>query len=40
MLDKQFEIMILKIFTGLETRVEELSENFNKELENMRKNQS
>ena len=32
--------MIIKILTGLERRVEELSETFNKEIERAKKNQS
>lgn len=31
--------MIIKIFTGLEKRLEELSETFNKETENIERNQ-
>ena len=30
--------MIVKIFTGLERRVEEFSENFNREIENIKRN--
>lgn len=29
--DKEFKFMIIKIFIGLERRVEEISETFNKE---------
>ena len=29
--DKEFKVLIIKMLTGLERRVEELSETFNKE---------
>ena len=29
--DKEFKVMIVKILTGLEKRIEELSETFNKD---------
>ena len=32
--DKEFKVMITKIFTGLESRMNKLNENFNKEVEN------
>lgn len=32
--------MVIKIFTGLEKRVEDLSETFDKEIEHIKKNQS
>ena len=30
--DRKFKVMIIKILTGLEKRVEDLSENFNTEI--------
>ena len=33
--DKDFNFMIIKIFTGQEKRMEELSETFKKEIENI-----
>ena len=38
--DKEFKEMVIKMLTKLGRRMEEHSENFNKELENIRKNQS
>ena len=38
--DKEYNVMIIKMLRGLERRVEELRENFNKEIENTKKNQS
>ena len=38
--DEGIKVMIVKIFTRLERRMEELSEAFNKEIENIKKNQS
>lgn len=38
--DKVFKVMIVKMLTGFEKRVEELSEKFNKGIENTKKNQS
>lgn len=38
--DKDFRIMVIKIFTGLEKKVEDLSVIFKKEIENIKKNQS
>ena len=35
--DKKFKVMVLKIFTKLGRRMDEHSENFNKERENTRK---
>lgn len=35
--DKEFKVMIIKMLTGVETGVEEPSEAFNKELENIKK---
>ena len=32
--DKEYNVMIIKMLRGLERRVEELRENFNKEIEN------
>ena len=37
--DKEFKIMVIKILTRLETRADELSENFKKEIESIKKNQ-
>ena len=39
MLDKEFKAMVIKIFTALEKRIEDLSETFNKEIENIKNNQ-
>ena len=33
--DKEFKVMLIKIFTGLERKVKELSETFNKVIENI-----
>ena len=38
--DKEYKIIVIKMFTGLGRRIDEHSENFNKELENIKKNQS
>ena len=38
--DKEFKVIIIKMLTKLRIRIEEHTENFNKELENIRKNQS
>lgn len=38
--DKEFKLMVIKMLTGPERRVEELSEDFNKEKEYIRKNRS
>ena len=35
--DKEFKLMVLKMFTKFEKRVEELSKNFNKEIQNIKK---
>ena len=35
--DKQLKIMVIKIITGLKKRVDDLSENFYKEIENIKK---
>lgn len=40
MLDKDFKVVNIKMLTGLERRVEEFSEAFNKEIENIKKNQN
>ena len=40
MFDKEFKVMIIKMLTGLERRVEEPSETFSKETENIKKSQS
>ena len=32
--DKEFKVLIIKVLTGLERRVDELNECFNKDLEN------
>lgn len=38
--DKEFKIMVITMFTGLEKKVDELIENFNKDIENKKKDQS
>lgn len=38
--EEEFQVMVTKMLTGLERRVDELSKNFNKEIENNKKNQS
>lgn len=35
---KEFNVMVIQMFTELERRVDELSANFNKETENRKKN--
>lgn len=35
--DKEYKIMIIKMFTRQERRVKELTENFNKEIENIKR---
>lgn len=35
--DKEFKVIVIKILAGLEKRVDDLSENFNKEMENITK---
>ena len=37
--DREFKVMVIKILTGLEKRVEGLGEAFNKQTENIKKNQ-
>ena len=37
--DKEFKLMVIRILTGLEKGVEYLSETFNKEIENRKRNQ-
>ena len=37
--DKELKVMVIKILTQLEKRVKDLSEIFNKEIENIKKNQ-
>lgn len=37
MLDRGFKLMVIKIHTGIEKRVEDLSEVFIKEIENIKK---
>ena len=37
--DTDFKVMVIKILTGLEKRLENLSDTFNKEIENIKKNQ-
>ena len=34
MSDREFKVMVIKMLSGLEKRVEDLSETFNKETEN------
>ena len=38
-LDKEFRVMVIKMLTELRRRMDEHSENFNKEIENSRKDQ-
>jgi len=38
--DKEFKVMVLKIFMGFERKVDELSEYFKKDIENVKKKQS
>ena len=38
--DKEFKVMVIKILTELRKGMEEHSENFHQELENIKKNQS
>ena len=38
--DKEFKEMVINMLTRLERRVDELSENFIKEIENIKTNQS
>ena len=38
--DKEYKLIVIKVLTDLGRRIDECSENFNKELENMEKNQS
>ena len=40
MLARDFKVAVIKILTGLEKRMEDLSETLNKETENIKKNQS
>ena len=37
--DKELKVMVVKILTQLEKRMKDLSEIFNKEIENIKKNQ-
>ena len=37
--DKQFKELVIKMLTELGKRIDEHSENFNKEIENIKKNQ-
>ena len=37
--DREFKVMVIKILTGLEIRVEDFSETLTKEIENMKRNQ-
>ena len=37
--DKEFKEMVIRILSKLGRRMQELSENFNKDLENIRNNQ-
>ena len=37
--DKEFKVMVIRMLTELGRRMDEYSENFNKELENIKKNQ-
>ena len=38
--DREFNLIAIKILTGLEKKVEDLSESFNNEIKNIKKNQS
>lgn len=38
--DKSIEALVIKMITELGNRIDEYSENFNKELKNVKKNQS
>lgn len=38
--DKELKVIVLKILTIPERKADELSENFNKDIENIKKNQS
>ena len=38
--DKEYKLRVMRLLIDLGRRMDELSENFNKELENMKKNQS
>ena len=38
--DREFKVIIIRILTGLEKRVENLSKILNNDIENMKKNQS
>ena len=38
--DRELKVVIIEIFTGLEKRVEDLTETLNREIENIKKNQS
>ena len=40
LLDKEFKAMVIKMLTELRRRMDEHSENFNKEIENIRKYQT
>ena len=37
MADKEFKVIVTKILTGLEKRVEDLSETFNKDIANIKR---
>lgn len=39
LLDEEFKVMVIKMLTGLESRIDKLSENFNKQMENIKENQ-
>lgn len=40
MSDSEFKLMIIKILTELEKRMEDISENFTTEIKELKKNQS
>ena len=40
LLDKELKVMVIKMLTELRRRMNEHNENFNKETENIRKNQT
>lgn len=39
LLDEEFKVTVIKMLTGLESRMDKLSENFNKQMENIKENQ-
>lgn len=39
LLDEEFKVTVIKMLTGLQSRMDKLSENFNKQMENIKENQ-